>query len=259
MEDSVKQRSTLRLNNSWTLIISLIALILSVVSIWMIQETSFSIAELNTTVSTPLQQQAQELARLKHSLSDLKTSQANLKAQYQAELNKLLKTSVHGPSNITTVQALPTIDTQALYLQLATLDSQLATLPLGKVLQTTTVSPQKIPAQTRPTWRDRLHDSWESFKSLIVIRHDDQATPELLSTNQKTNLLQNMHLLIVQTQLALLLHDDAIYHHNLAQLIQCLNRYVDVSDQQTKTFIQSLQALDKINIHPTMPNLAENR
>ena len=248
MDTAIKnEKSKFKIKNTGMTLVAFIALILAIVSLVV---ASRPFTTLNSQLSQSLQNQNIEIMQLKQELADLKESQANTAIELTA-----LKTSQNNMSTqITALKAIPTVNNQdqTLYLQLANIDTQIQTLP-ATVTPPQTLTQQKTQPTTH-TWRDSLHDNWESFKGLIIIRHDDSSAPELLSSNQRANVLQNIHVLIAQTQFAVLKHDDAIYHHNLNQTIDWLTRYFDTNQNKTQQVLQSLQDLNKINISPTGSN-----
>lgn len=242
MDDSIKEtvKSTWMAKHALTLGTGLLALILAIVSLFMMkqlmQHTSKDIAALKTQVSQPLQSQSMEMETLKQDIAELQTTQARILAEVAA---------------LKTAPAAPVMAKQdpAPYLELSNIDTNIQRLPIITPPQTITPQYPKKSASTQ-SWRERLLNSWEALKSLVVIRHNEQSTPALISPNQTANLLQNMHLLIVQTQLAYVQQDDSIYHHNIRQAINWIHQYFDGSNEKTKAVLASLQDLDTLHIDP---------
>lgn len=252
MDNAVEQKIKFKITNIWMMVITLIAfvaLLLAVISLFITNQTSRALTTMNTQLSQPLKNQLIKITQLKQDIVDLKKSQTNT----TTDITTLKTSQASIATEITVLKATPVVSNQdqTLYLQLATLDAQIQILPTTAIPSQSTAQQKPQTTVTTHTWRDSAHNSWESLKSLIIIRHDGQATPELLSSNQTVNLLQNIHILIAQTQFAVLKHDDAIYHHNLTQAIDWLNRYFDIHNDKTKQVMTSLQDLNKINISLT--------
>lgn len=155
--------------------------------------------------------------------------------------------------DVNTLNAYPNLNRQALYLQLSQIDKQLKKLPVLAAANTSKLYQTAKPAAK--TWRDSLHNSWETLKGIIVIRHHAQTSPALISAKASTHLYQNCHELISQAQLALLNRDGRIYHDNLSRVLKWLNTYFVKNNPLVAKTIKQIIKLNQININPTLPSI----
>ena len=67
--------------------------------------------------------------------------------------------------------------------------------------------------------------AWQEIKSLVVIRHQDDANAALLVPEQRYFLYQNLQLKLESARLALLSGQETIFHDSLASAAQWLQQY----------------------------------
>lgn len=159
-------------------------------------------------------------------------------------------------SDLQTLKTFSMTDTQKIYLKLSAIDGLINHLP---IIITTKMKTRKTPKnQKANTWRQSLHNSWESLKGIIIIRHTAQGSPAFVTQSEKQALLQNLHETLLQTQSALMRHDDKIYHTNLKRMVHWLNMYFDTNTAAVNHILTALKNLNTININPTLPSLSRS-
>lgn len=149
------------------------------------------------------------------------------------------------------LQLQSTTDTAGILLQLNGLNQSIAALPT-LTAQVPTVAPSK-PAESLTTWsawRQTLADMWQSFKSMIVIRHHTDTIDPLLMAADHAYLNQHLHLLLAQVQWAVLHQQTVVYSTGLQQAIAWVQQYYVPDAPQTQGFVQALQQLAQRNVQP---------
>ena len=79
-----------------------------------------------------------------------------------------------------------------------------------------------------------------------------------LSVPESIFLYEDMHSLILQTQFALLHHDDKIFHQNLTQMTFILQHFFIADSQYVKDMLNTFNELNKINVNPPMPSITDS-
>ena len=106
------------------------------------------------------------------------------------------------------------------------------------------------PSPTAPEERSvetLLHDSWEGFKSIMVIRRRGQPVNAVLSPQQQYFVYQNIRLQLAVAQLSLIYENQSLYETSLEMVSHWLADYFDQEDETTRSFsaeIGKLQSMD---------------
>lgn len=161
------------------------------------------------------------------------------------------------------VVALNTADSfnaAALVIKLDTLNQRIAHTPLtpdASTLKRDTPTPKKSHAnkeKEKANWVQKMTGGLASLKTLVVIRHTQQATVPLLSPQQQAFLKENITLKLGLAQWAALHHKAALYQTSLKLVQQWLQSYFHNTDG-IQTILNELHALEKINVAPALPDL----
>ncbi len=75
------------------------------------------------------------------------------------------------------------------------------------------------------SWQSTLSQAWQEMKSLVVIRHQEDAAVAVLVPEQRYFLYQNLRLKLESARLALLSDRETVFHDNLASAAQWLDQY----------------------------------
>lgn len=175
----------------------------------------------------------------------LQMANDNLKQSHSAQALSLRQTI---SDNVATLRTVSSVDTEALYLSLITLNKQIDALPLKISIQPTRTD---NPAST--AWWESFLKSMNQVKKLVVIRRHEEISHTLLQTETINQLYQNMHLHIATAQFSLLQKQNVIYHESLQQLIQWVEHYFDVQSDITQQWLADVKKLNQVNIDPRIP------
>lgn len=162
-------------------------------------------------------------------------------------------------ADILALQATPATDTTSLYLHINALDGQLEQLPLpvdplqSNLYQAPVV---EIPANA-PWWKAGLLHTWATLHKFIIVRNTGTQTLPLVFPEEKLFLFQNLHAKLQTAMWAVLYSQQDVYQASLASVISWVQKYFVQDAPETKTILQNLEELQKINIKPADVNLDE--
>lgn len=165
-------------------------------------------------------------------------------------------------ADIAALSVVPNIDQEGLYLKLDALNEQINNLKLVPV-----TDKKKLPqilddvasdaAQANESNMAKIWDTMSSkLAKLVVISHRDSAIEPLLSPAQQAGLLQNLHILFEQAQLALLQNKQAPYLKSLEKAQLIISTYFQANDGTTKGLLKGLQELQQETISVELPSIA---
>lgn len=161
-------------------------------------------------------------------------------------------------ADLARLQAVPQVDTTALYLQLTALNHQIDQLPLPpRPLKTETAS-AVTETKDMPWWKAGLYRSWDSLRKIVIVRYDASPSLPLVMPEEKAFLYQNMHAQMEGAMWAVLHRDMPVYQTSLARVMVWTHRYFDQDAQATQVMLQQLQELIKVNVEPPTVNFANS-
>ncbi len=185
----------------------------------------------------------------------LQTADNHLNRQTDARVFRLRNQLA---SILVKLQAIPQPDIVGLLSQMAALSEQVQHLPVFALVDKTAQFKAK-PTFTSPqdeAWFGKgLRVSLETLKSLVVIRHRDQAITPLLDAQQEQFLRQNLCLMLQQASWAVLQHNQAVYQFSLNRAKIWLQHYFADNEKATLALNAQLTALANVNIAPSTPDL----
>lgn len=126
-----------------------------------------------------------------------------------------------------------------------------------KVLMGPQLSSQKdkeSETSSSSTWQMALSRAWQEIKSLVVIRHQQDAAVAVLVPEQRYFLYQNLRLKLESAQLALLSAREAVFHDNLASAEQWLQQYFIGTDRDA--MLDMLTAMQSETITVDVPDIS---
>jgi len=160
---------------------------------------------------------------------------------------------------ITALKAVPRLDRVGLSARLSGLSKQVADL---KVLGTQPMPPERS-AETSDAEKSREHsletllkDSWEGFKSVMVIRHRGKPVSAMLPPEQQFFVYQNLRLKLEAARLAILRGDQALFDSSLASAREWLNEFFDGEKSSTRALLKQLDELKGIDLSPELPDIS---
>jgi uroporphyrin-III C-methyltransferase len=101
-----------------------------------------------------------------------------------------------------------------------------------------------------------LHDGWEGFKSLMVIRQNDQPLTAMLGPEQRFFLYQNLRLQLEAARLALLRQDQALYDSSLERATSWVAEFFDREHPSTRAMQEGIGGLNGVQVQPALPDIS---
>jgi len=165
-------------------------------------------------------------------------------------------------ADIMDLQSVQQVDKTGIYMHLLALNNKLESLPLmNKPSAESNGSEMKqmsIPSENLSWWRQGLNKSWESLRSLVVVRYNTSNKMPLVTPDQQAYIYQNWHLALTQTMTALVQDESEIYRASLQQLISSINEYAMPDTPVVNAFLAELSQLKAIDIHPATPKISRS-
>lgn len=158
---------------------------------------------------------------------------------------------------IGTLEAVDNTDITGLALRLGDLADKVDRLPLiaQSQFKKTTDGEPKV-AGTPRRWDEFLGEMWRDFRSLIRIRDDLDVRRPLLPPEQHYFLRENLRLMLLGAQLALLERDEATYERNLRAALTWLKDYFDGDTQVVASAKQELEKMLAVRVKVELPDIS---
>ena len=166
-------------------------------------------------------------------------------------------------ADIAALAAVPPIDQEGLYLKIDALSAQINQLKLVPITDKKQL-PKIIDQVTTEAVSDAQQSSfskiWDKasakLEKLVVISNRDSAIEPLLSPAQQAGLLQNLHILFEQTQLALLQRKQLPYQRSIEKAEVIINSHFQAKDGTSMALLAGLQGLKEQQISVALPSIA---
>ncbi|MBA4501624.1 uroporphyrinogen-III C-methyltransferase [Marinobacterium marinum] len=166
-------------------------------------------------------------------------------------------------NDIAALKAVPTLDTEGIFLQLSALNRQVNELrvtPITDKRKLPALLEEITPESVEKSWGDGLKASWnkavDKFETLIVIQHRDEPVKPLMSPEQTFFLQQNLHLMMEQAQMALLQREQQAYDESLTKAHDWIGSHFDTKSATTQAMLNSLEELKAVNVAPELPDIS---
>lgn len=162
--------------------------------------------------------------------------------------------------DMASLQALPRLDTEGLFLRLSALNAQVPSLrlipvtdrhPLPSLLEE--ISPESVKESWGSGARETFASAMSKLEQLVVIQHRDEPIQPLLSPEQTYYLQQNLHLMFEQAQYALLQGRQAAYDESLNKASRWIEAYFQANDATTLALLEGIQTLKTVTVHVEIP------
>ncbi|RDE18234.1 heme biosynthesis protein [Motiliproteus coralliicola] len=165
--------------------------------------------------------------------------------------------------DIVALEAVPSLDIDGIYLKLAAISTQvgnLRLLPITDKHQIPEMLKEITPDSVSESWNDGLAKSWanamDRLGNLIVVRRADEPVKPLLSPEQHYFLTQNLHLMLEQTQLALLQGKQQAFDAGLDKSGNWIKTYFEKTDATSTALVKSLDEIKGTQVAPKMPDIS---
>ena len=156
-------------------------------------------------------------------------------------------------TDLANLQALPSVDVTAIFLRLNAMHDVIDKLPLPiqplKAEQTSS-------SHQASTWKAGLQSAVDALNKIVIIRKNDASALPLVMPDEKIFLYQNLHAQVDQAAWGLLHENPAIYVSSLARAISWIQQYFVQDAAETKSMLQQLMELQKINVQPASVTLS---
>lgn len=160
-------------------------------------------------------------------------------------------------TDIASLQVLPEQDVTQLFMRLSVLNDQVDKLPLHfNPLKTETKEIEPVDAAGLSWWRAGLKRSWSALRQIVIVRNTESDTLPLVFPEERIFLYQNLHAQFESAMWGVLHRNSQVYQASLARLVAWIQQYFDPNATETKTMLDNLQALQKINIETPAVNLS---
>ncbi len=116
----------------------------------------------------------------------------------------------------------------------------------------------ELTEQDQRTFKTMLADSWNGFKSVMVIRHRDKPVTAMLAPEQQFFVYQNIELQLEAARLAMLRGDQVLFDNSLKMSTQWLGDFFDSEANATTALMAEIVKLQKTNINPSLPDISKS-
>ncbi|WP_426415149.1 uroporphyrinogen-III C-methyltransferase [Aestuariirhabdus sp. LZHN29] len=166
-------------------------------------------------------------------------------------------------ADLVAIRAVPRVDSEGVYLQLAALAEQAMALPLLPVdgYQIAGTAPAEVVVAEEQPLLQRLwvrgQASLERFTQYFRLNtHRSEPLQELLTPDEEVYLRQNLRLMMEQAQLALLKGQQRVYDASLRASLDWLERYFSYNSQASVSMVKQLQQLQSLQLSPDLPDIS---
>ncbi|MGH1460510.1 MAG: uroporphyrinogen-III C-methyltransferase [Neptuniibacter sp.] len=165
--------------------------------------------------------------------------------------------------DIAALDAVPSVDTEGVFLKLGALNGQVKNLrliPISEHKKLPQLIEEVAPEMVSESWsrdiKQSLSSAADKLGKLVVIRHRDEPIEPLLSPEQTYYLQQNLHLMLEQAQLALLQRKQASYDASLGKAQAWISTYFEQQDATTQSLLKGISELKSVQVSAEMPDIS---
>lgn len=196
--------------------------------------------------------QLQYMHNIKLAIQILQQADKELQSSQDAGLLELRKSLA---TDIANLQALQPVDVTAVFLQLNAINNLVDKLPLPIQPLKQDETQNTVSGQTSK-WKAGLDSVWAGLNKIVIIRKNDASALPLVLPEEKIFLYQNLHAQLESASWGLL-HDNAeVYTTSLERARGWIAQYFVQDAPETKSLLQQLAELQKINIQAPVMTLS---
>lgn len=156
---------------------------------------------------------------------------------------------------IALLESVERTDVAGISLKLGTLADAVDRLPLARELQVAVAQAPQAGAAARDDERLSARDMWRDLLSLVRVRHHEAAQKPLLPPEQQYFVRENLRLMLLGAQHALLQSHVATYQRNLETADRWVREYFDADAQSVAVVKSELEALRATTVITEMPDI----
>ncbi|MDX1732999.1 MAG: uroporphyrinogen-III C-methyltransferase [Halioglobus sp.] len=161
-------------------------------------------------------------------------------------------------ADLAAIRAVPTIDTEGIYLRLSALVEQADKLVIFEMPDAEALA-APAPADD---WQGRLRQGWEAawqkLTDYIVIRRRDVPMQALMDPQWEGLVRQNLRMLLEQAQVALLSGNQTLYRESLERAGQWVAQFRDSDEAGSDAMQREINQLSSLRIAVDMPDISRS-
>jgi uroporphyrin-3 C-methyltransferase len=181
---------------------------------------------------------------IKMAIELLQQADKELQATTDPALLELRKSLAADLANL---QAAPEIDVTSIFLRLHALHELVDKLPLP--IEPLKPEPQ-VNTNSGSGFKASMDALWQGLNKIVIVRKNDASALPLVLPDEKIFLYQNLHAQLDNASWGLLHENAQIYTASLKRAFDWVQQYFVQDAEQTKTFLQQLTELQKVNVQP---------
>ena len=180
-----------------------------------------------------------------------------MKAQLQEHSNQEAVQLKKEEAEITQLKAIPSVDIAGLLSQLDAAQISVSNLTIQPISDENKSAAETKVQKTAisSAWHNRLQESVNLLKKLVVIRRDDEQIKPLMSPLFVSILRESIRLNLQEAQWAILNNDAIVYQLALKQASLNIKRTFDETSQNTQALLKQLNDLQQITIIQEKPSV----
>ncbi len=161
--------------------------------------------------------------------------------------------------DIANLQSAPIIDTTGIYMRLNALNDELQRLPLiTKISQENNNIPAENNNENLSWWKKGLQNTWDSLRSLVVVRYNTKGRMPLISPGQETFLYGLMTTDVMHAEWGLLHGNNTIYQTSLTNIKKYVDEYFVSNASQTIALVNELNALQQFDVQMVSKDISNS-
>jgi uroporphyrin-3 C-methyltransferase len=156
-------------------------------------------------------------------------------------------------NDLAKLESLAELNINDTYARLNTLSHNIIDMPIVDSLANIKKDQHQLQTKAADTssWRNALDHAWLQLQQVIVIRRVQPNELPLIMPDEKSYLYQNLNSQIENAMWGLLHHDERVYQLSLERAHKWTERYFVADDTKTKSVIQEIAILQKVDVQPT--------
>lgn len=156
----------------------------------------------------------------------------------------------------TAILAMPKLDITGILTTLHALQNEVDNLNQFQVSQSENKTPSVIQKPiSSMTWREHLHQTMQTLRSLVIIRHQDDPISTYMTPADIRIQREAIRLNLQEAQWAVLNRQASIYTLMLTQASSAVNRVFDPNDDKNIAFLKQINQLKSVNLSQDKPSL----
>jgi len=192
------------------------------------------------------------------------THNINMTMQLLQQADKALQSSNDAHSlelrkalalDLANLEAKPKVDVTSIYLRLNALNDLMDKLPLPMQPLMADHSQSAGKMNETSAWKSMVNSTVQGLSKIVIVRKNDASALPIIMPDEKIFLYQNLHAELASASWGLLHENAVVYTESLARTIAWIEQYFVQDAQETKSILQQLTELQKMNVQPAAMTL----